>query len=126
MRFNFIFKVASIEAQRQWYVKGKVSDSNILNKNIIVIIYYAFIFNQCTLLICCTCISDGNDASCLGDNHCPPECTCTGTLVRCSHANDNAIPNGFPIETSELYVYVNEIRVIDTEKLKHLKSLTRL
>ena len=87
---------------------------------------YAFIFNECTLSICCTCISDGNDAGCLGDNYCPPECTCTGTVVRCSHAKLKAIPSGIPRETSELYLDVNEIRVIDTEKLKHLKSLTRL
>merc|ERR550539_1324756 len=70
--------------------------------------------------------TDGNDAGCLGDNYCPPECTCTGTVVRCSHAKLKAIPSGIPRETSELYLDVNEIRVIDTEKLKHLKSLTRL
>ena len=71
-------------------------------------------------------LSDGNDAGCLGDNYCPPECTCTGTVVRCSHAKLKEIPSGIPRETSELYLDVNEIKVIDTEKLKHLKSLTRL
>ena len=71
-------------------------------------------------------ILDGNDAGCLGDNYCPPECTCTGTVVRCSHAKLKEIPSGIPRETSELYLDVNEIKVIDTEKLKHLKSLTRL
>ena len=70
--------------------------------------------------------SDGNDVGCLGDNYCPPECTCTGTIVRCSHAKLSDIPKGIPAETSELYLDVNEIGAIDTQRLKHLKSLTRL
>ena len=35
-----------------------------------------------------------NSEGCLGDNYCPPECTCTGTVVRCSHAKLREIPNG--------------------------------
>ena len=88
--------------------------------------FYGFITNQIISTCYCSCSADGNDAGCLGDNYCPPECTCTGTVVRCSHAKLKAIPSGIPRETSELYLDVNEIRVIDTEKLKHLKSLTRL
>lgn len=71
------------------------------------------------------CTGD-NTEGCLGDNYCPPECTCTGTVVRCSHASLQAIPSGIPRETSELYLDVNEIRVIDTDRLRHLKSLSRL
>lgn len=67
-----------------------------------------------------------NSEGCLGDNYCPPECTCTGTVVRCSHAKLKEIPNGIPRETSELYLDVNEINAIDTNRLKHLKSLSRL
>ena len=33
---------------------------------------------------------------------------------------------GIPRETSELYLDVNEITAIDTNRLKHLKSLSRL
>jgi slit protein 2 len=46
--------------------------------------------------------------------------------VRCSHAKLKTIPGGIPRETSELYLDVNEIKTIDTEKLDHLKSLSRL
>lgn len=67
-----------------------------------------------------------NSEGCLGDNYCPPECTCTGTVVRCSHAKLKEIPNGIPRETSELYLDVNEINSIDTNRLKHLKALSRL
>ena len=91
--------------------------------------------------------SDGNDVGCLGDNYCPPQCTCTGTIVRCSHAKLLEIPKvrnlislfyfndsysydfyfqGIPAETSELYLDVNQISNIDTGRLYHLKSLTRL
>ena len=70
--------------------------------------------------------SGDNSEGCLGDNYCPPECTCTGTVVRCSHAKLKEIPTGIPRETSELYLDVNEITAIDTERLKHLKALSRL
>ena len=70
--------------------------------------------------------TDGNDVGCLGADYCPPECTCTGTIVRCSHAKLTEIPKGIPAETSELYLDVNEIGAIDTQRLKHLKALTRL
>lgn len=70
--------------------------------------------------------TNGNDVGCLGDNYCPPECSCTGTIVRCSHAKLTKIPKGIPPETSELYLDVNEITSIDNHRLQHLKSLTRL
>lgn len=80
------------------------------------------------LLLCINIIAilGDNSEGCLGDNYCPPECTCTGTVVRCSHAKLKEIPNGIPRETSELYLDVNEINAIDTNRLKHLKSLSRL
>ena len=74
----------------------------------------------------CFFFAGDNSEGCLGDNYCPPECTCTGTVVRCSHAKLKEIPNGIPRETSELYLDVNEINSIDTNRLKHLKALSRL
>ncbi|GFG30556.1 hypothetical protein Cfor_10839, partial [Coptotermes formosanus] len=71
------------------------------------------------------CTSD-NDQGCLGDNYCPPKCTCTGTVVRCSRVRLQEIPRGIPVETSELYLDVNEIQTIHADRLSHLKSLTRL
>ncbi|XP_060527309.1 protein slit isoform X2 [Cylas formicarius] len=71
------------------------------------------------------CSSD-NDQGCLGDNYCPPKCSCTGTVVRCSRANLKEIPRGIPPETSELYLDFNEIERIQADRLGHLKSLTRL
>ncbi|KAK9745235.1 Leucine rich repeat [Popillia japonica] len=71
------------------------------------------------------CTNDG-DEGCLGENYCPPSCTCTGTIVRCSKAKLKEIPRGIPPETSELYLDGNEITRIQADKLSQLKSLTRL
>ena len=71
-------------------------------------------------------ILGGNDEGCLGENYCPPECTCTGTIVRCSHAKLKSIPSGIPRETSELYLDGNEIKTLDTDKHDHLTSLSRV
>ncbi|XP_014246205.1 protein slit isoform X2 [Cimex lectularius] len=71
------------------------------------------------------CTSD-NDQGCLGDNYCPPKCTCAGTVVRCSKAKLTEIPRGIPPETSELYLDVNEISMIQADRINHLKYLTRL
>ncbi|CAH1374282.1 unnamed protein product [Tenebrio molitor] len=71
------------------------------------------------------CTSD-NDQGCLGENYCPPKCSCTGTVVRCSRAKLTEIPRGIPPETSELYLDINEITRIQTDRISHLKSLTRL
>lgn len=67
-----------------------------------------------------------NDQGCLGENYCPPMCSCTGTVVRCSRAQLKEIPRGIPPETSELYLDFNEIGRIQTDRISHLKSLTRL
>ena len=43
-----------------------------------------------------------------------------------NNAKLKQIPKGIPPETSELYLDVNEITSIDSHRLEHLKSLTRL
>lgn len=63
---------------------------------------------------------------CLGKGYCPVQCSCTGTVVRCSRTNLTEIPSGLPPETTELYLESNAIHVIDVTRLQHLKSLTRL
>ncbi|KAG8235957.1 hypothetical protein J437_LFUL016428 [Ladona fulva] len=70
--------------------------------------------------------SNDNDQGCLGDDYCPPKCTCTGTVVRCSRSRLKEIPKGIPEDTTELYLDVNEIQQIQPERLSHLTSLTRL
>jgi len=67
-----------------------------------------------------------DDDGCLGEHYCPPECSCTGTIVRCSHASLKEVPAGIPAETTELYLDVNNIGEISTDRIKHLKSLSRL
>ena len=71
------------------------------------------------------CTIDNNEG-CLGDGYCPPSCTCTGTVVRCSHNKLIEIPKGIPAETSELYLESNDITMIHMDRISHLKSLTRL
>lgn len=70
--------------------------------------------------------SELDDQGCLGEDYCPPKCTCTGTIVRCSRAKLREIPKNIPPETTELYLDVNEIQSIQSERLSHLRSLTRL
>lgn len=71
------------------------------------------------------CLSDA-DEGCLGEGYCPPSCTCTGTVVRCSRNKLKEVPRGIPPETSELYLDSNEITMIHHDRINHLKSLTRL
>lgn len=71
------------------------------------------------------CFGDA-DQGCLGEGYCPPSCTCTGTIVRCSRNKLAEIPRGIPVETSELYLESNEIKMIHLDRISHLKSLTRL
>ncbi|KAF7280648.1 hypothetical protein GWI33_005616 [Rhynchophorus ferrugineus] len=71
------------------------------------------------------CTSE-NDQGCLGDNYCPPMCSCTGTVVRCTRASLKEIPRGIPPETSELYLDFNQISSIQADRISHLKALTRL
>ena len=57
-----------------------------------------------------------NSEGCLGDNYCPPECTCTGTVVRCSHAKLREIPNG-KCTNSIMEMYWEVFRYIYWNKL---------
>jgi len=48
------------------------------------------------------CPADEN--SCDPRAYCPPQCKCSGTEVRCSHQQLNALPELLPLDTTELYV----------------------
>uniref|UniRef100_A0A0P4WAZ2 Protein slit n=1 Tax=Scylla olivacea TaxID=85551 RepID=A0A0P4WAZ2_SCYOL len=75
------------------------------------------------LLICQGAVPDDD---CRGSVYCPPECQCDRTTVRCSRAHLTQIPRGIPPDTTELYLDVNEIKTVDSERLKHLKALKKL
>ncbi|KAK3862677.1 hypothetical protein Pcinc_031488 [Petrolisthes cinctipes] len=77
-------------------------------------------------LLTCPDDDSGNEDDCSGSVYCPPECQCQGTAVRCSRAHLTQIPRGIPPDTTELYLDVNEIKTIDPERLKHLKTLKKL
>uniref|UniRef100_A0ABD2X9L2 Protein slit n=1 Tax=Trichogramma kaykai TaxID=54128 RepID=A0ABD2X9L2_9HYME len=68
----------------------------------------------------------GDSWGCLGDDYCPPQCSCAGSVVRCSRSRLTEIPRGIPPETTELYLDVNDIRTIQPERLAHLSVLQRL
>ncbi|XP_034244479.1 protein slit isoform X1 [Thrips palmi] len=72
------------------------------------------------------CLSEKDEQGCLGDDYCPPECSCAGTVVRCSRAQLTEIPRGIPADTTELYLDVNNITTIKPERLQHLQNLNRL
>ncbi|XP_041368487.1 slit homolog 2 protein-like isoform X2 [Gigantopelta aegis] len=63
--------------------------------------------------------------SCDPRAYCPPKCTCTGTIVRCSHLKLKEVPKYIPLDTTELYLDVNEITVIPRE-IGLLTKLERL
>lgn len=67
-----------------------------------------------------------SDQGCLGEGYCPPSCTCTGTIVRCSRNGLTDIPKGIPSETTELYLESNNISSISNDRIRHLRALTRL
>jgi len=67
-----------------------------------------------------------DSVGCLGDDYCPPQCNCAGSVVRCSRSQLTEIPRGIPPETTELYLDVNDIKTIQPERLNHLRILTRL
>ncbi|CAG5123894.1 unnamed protein product, partial [Candidula unifasciata] len=75
------------------------------------------------------CCPDNNmvvvENSCDPRAYCPPKCTCTGTVVRCSHQQLTEIPKYIPIDTTELYVDVNEIAKVpfDIGLLTNMKRL---
>ncbi|KAI5634638.1 EGF-like domain-containing protein [Phthorimaea operculella] len=63
---------------------------------------------------------------CLSADYCPSQCSCTGTVVRCSRAQLTALPDNIPRQTTELYLESNEITSISGEQIRHLTQLTRL
>ncbi|KAK2586210.1 hypothetical protein KPH14_001469 [Odynerus spinipes] len=69
---------------------------------------------------------NNDSVGCLGDDYCPPQCNCAGSVVRCSRAQLTEIPRGIPPETTELYLDENDIKTIQPERLNHLRILTRL
>ncbi|KAH9524853.1 Slit 1 protein [Bulinus truncatus] len=75
------------------------------------------------------CCPDSNmvvvENSCESQSILPPKCTCTGTVVRCSHQQLTEIPKYIPLVTTELYLDVNEISKIpyDIGLLTNLKRL---
>nr|AVK72278.1 slit [Xenoturbella bocki] len=68
---------------------------------------------------------ENNQNSCIMQVKCPAICNCIGTTVRCSRRSLVEFPPDIPLETTELYLDENMIRVIPPE-LTLLKSLTRL
>ncbi|XP_025093491.1 protein slit-like isoform X1 [Pomacea canaliculata] len=75
------------------------------------------------------CCPDSNmvtiENSCDPRAYCPPKCTCTGTIVRCSHQHLQEIPKYIPLDTIELYLDDNEIQRIPQE-IGLLTNLKRL
>ncbi|GMT36670.1 hypothetical protein PFISCL1PPCAC_27967, partial [Pristionchus fissidentatus] len=59
-------------------------------------------------------------------NACPKQCTCDGTIVRCSNKALSEFPNGIPAETTELFLDSNQITAIPIEKIKSLPKLVKL
>ncbi|CAG9789760.1 unnamed protein product [Diatraea saccharalis] len=66
------------------------------------------------------------DKGCLAPDYCPAQCTCTGTVVRCSRAQLTTLPANIPRQTTELYLESNEITSISAEQVRHLTQLQRL
>ena len=50
----------------------------------------------------CTFMFSASVDSCHPRAYCPPGCTCTGTVVRCSRKKLTTIPSGIPSDTTEL------------------------
>ncbi|XP_071091195.1 protein slit-like isoform X2 [Haliotis cracherodii] len=64
---------------------------------------------------CCQDSSIVEENSCDPRAYCPPKCSCDGTKVRCSHLDMTDIPKYIPLDTTELYLDVNEITNIPME-----------
>ncbi|VDM35149.1 unnamed protein product [Hydatigera taeniaeformis] len=60
------------------------------------------------------------------ESHCPDSCMCKNQRVDCSGKALREIPKGLPPETRDLFLEHNEIRSIDSERLRRLKSLETL
>ncbi|XP_059170224.1 slit homolog 2 protein-like isoform X2 [Physella acuta] len=75
------------------------------------------------------CCPDSNmvivENSCDPRAYCPPKCTCTGTVVRCSNQQIQEVPKYIPLDTTELYLDKNGITKVpyDIGLLTNLKRL---
>lgn len=58
--------------------------------------------HDCTPTNKCCVIIVTVENSCDPRAYCPPKCTCTGTVVRCSHQQLTEIPKYVPVDTTEL------------------------
>ncbi|CAH1783872.1 unnamed protein product [Owenia fusiformis] len=73
--------------------------------------------------LCCTKAGLGEyEKSCDPRAYCPAKCQCTGTVVRCSRQSLAEIPADIPLDTTELYLDVNQIKEIPP----YLARLTKL
>ncbi|TNN69370.1 Slit 2 protein [Liparis tanakae] len=69
------------------------------------------------------CEDGNNDNSCSPVLRCPAECSCLDTVVRCSNKGLTTLPNGLPIESTELYLDGNHFTQVPSE-LSNYKHLT--
>ncbi|XP_056004929.1 slit homolog 2 protein-like isoform X2 [Ostrea edulis] len=74
---------------------------------------------------CCSETVDIAVGSCDPRAYCPPKCTCTGTVVRCSRQGLKVVPALIPGDTTELYLDVNNIKHLPPE-IGRLTKLQRL
>ncbi|XP_064631444.1 slit homolog 2 protein-like isoform X2 [Lineus longissimus] len=73
---------------------------------------------------CCTKDAVTNvENTCDRRAYCPPKCKCSGTAVRCSRQKFTEIPKDIPLDTTELYLDVNDITEIPAETFSRLTKL---
>lgn len=130
LNFNFDFFSLSFPM-----IKLKIKEIQILNDPVPILLILFFILasrafdrrtNSRLTIDRFTLRTADDSVGCLGDDYCPPQCNCAGSVVRCSRSQLTEIPRGIPPETTELYLDVNDIKTIQPERLNHLRILTRL
>ncbi|CAK9298283.1 unnamed protein product [Gordionus sp. m RMFG-2023] len=67
-----------------------------------------------------------HEHNCESGQICPNKCTCSGTIVQCSHSKLNIFPRGIPFDTTELYLDNNFITSIPSHVLANLPKLERI
>uniref|UniRef100_F6R0K3 Slit guidance ligand 3 n=1 Tax=Xenopus tropicalis TaxID=8364 RepID=F6R0K3_XENTR len=66
---------------------------------------------------------DGNEeSSCLPASHCPEQCTCVESVVRCGNQGLRTLPKNIPKDVTELYLEGNHLTSVPKEisSFKHL------
>lgn len=81
--------------------------------------------NVGTTPCCPSGIMDKMENSCDPRAYCPPNCTCSGTIVRCIKQNLKYFPKDIPMDTTDLYLDFNNISVIPKD-ISRLTKLTQL